>query len=154
MKKIMFLIFSFEGIENITSKIFNNNNEISIIGFIDKNISPEFKKYLTNIGFLGSKIIMDIEETIYNASLNSAKQKIALLIKNEKKVHKSNPKVNLIFNESLDELEKILDINEVDHLVVNLPKDNTNINESFNFSLIELKKVLKISFEIYYDGNP
>jgi len=154
MKKVMLLVLSFKGIEEIIIEIIHNNNDICVIGFIKNNNFKELKKYLSDVCFLGSIMLDDIENTISSATTNRIKKKISLLVNDEKKKLKKNIKVNMIFNLRLEELEKVITIYNIEYLFLNLPKDKNNMNRSSDIFLRELKENFKIPFRVYYNGDP
>ncbi len=154
MKKIMLVLLSYAGTDNILdrlSDILRENDDLYVAGVVIKEISPSFSSLISDLGFLGDKVVNDVKEAvgnIYKKNAGSHLDEIA------DKFGKQGVNVitDKVTDNELKEIKELLVEKDFDKIIINYTKNKYIIHSAINSRVEELFNNNDMSVEVYYDG--
>ena len=154
MKKIMLVLLSYAGTDNVLdrlSDILTENDSLYVAGVVIKEISPSFSSLISDIGFLGDKVVNDVEETVGNIYQKNAGSHLDEI---EDKYNKQGVNVikDKVTDDELTKIKKILVEKDFDKIIINYTKNKYIIHSEINIRVKELFHNNDTSVEVYYDG--
>ncbi len=155
MQRVILILFSYAGIDNINAylaEILHNGDFLYVGGIIIEGISPSFSSLISDLGFLGDKVVNDVQEAAAGIYRKNAGKQLARI---EKKFSNSGVKImrEKISDQNLERIDRIIDEQKISKGIVNYTRNEYITHTDIDFKVKELFNNGKIPVEIYYDGE-
>ena len=151
----MVLLFSFAELDKVIDHSFDllaPQDELEVVAVVGEEVSSSLSHLITDVGFLGDKVSEDVENAVVNEYQERA-DKCLERITERAEADDYKLEVEQLTKISLGELEDKLEIDKIDHLVINYTEDKFLSNEVLDYDFNEFLADINIPYEVFFDGE-
>ncbi|SIQ32395.1 hypothetical protein [Halanaerobium kushneri] len=155
MKKYMLVLFSYGGLKKINEHLEKNikpNDKLLLRALLVKEAPKLFEHLISDVGFLGEKVVSDVENSVVDIYQENAKDYLdeiaemaaARGFKLDKK---------LIEEQNLENIKKEIKESDLDGIFINFSHNEFVSNQVKEDELKKWLKKIKLPQDIFYDGE-
>jgi len=155
MKKYMLILFSYGGLKKINQhleKKLKPEDKLLVRALMLEEVPKLFEHLISDVGFLGEKVVSDVEESVVDIYRGNAKDYLAEIAE---MAAERNFKVDkkLIEEENLGMLKDEIKASELDGIFINFSDNEFVSNQVKEDELKKLLKEIELKQDIFYDGE-
>ncbi|RCW52266.1 hypothetical protein [Halanaerobium sp. ST460_2HS_T2] len=155
MKKYMLILFSYGGLKKINQhleKKLKPEDKLLVRALMLEEVPKLFEHLISDVGFLGEKVVSDVEESVVDIYRGNAKDYLAEIAE---MAAEKNFKVDkkLIEEENLGMLKDEIKASELDGIFINFSDNEFVSNQVKEDELKKLLKEIELKQDIFYDGE-
>lgn len=155
MKKYMLVLFSYAGLKEMNKylqKKFKQDDELLVRAVMLEGVPKLFNHLISDVGFLGKKVVSDIEDSVVDIYQENAKiyldELTELAAENNFKINK-----RLIENHNLENLKSEIKKADLDGILINFSHNEFVSDQVEEENIKSWLKKLKLPQDIFYDGK-
>lgn len=155
MQKYLLILFSYAGLEEIKDyllKELKKDDKLYLRALMLEQVPKLSEHLISEIGFLGEKVVNDVEGSVVEIYKNNAKkflEEIALSMnKNSINLDKE-----LVEKDQLKKLKKAYNEIKADKIIINFSQNEFVSDQAKENNLKRWLKNLKVKKDIFYDGK-
>ena len=154
MQKVLLILFSYAGMDKIIARLtqlIEKDDSLYVVGVVLQEISPSFSTLISDIGFLGDKVVRDVQKAVGDIYQENARIHL-----NEIEDEFKKQDINVIKDEITDadlvRIDRKVKEEEVDKIIINYTKNEYIIHSAIDTKVQDFFNRNDIPVEIYYDG--
>ena len=155
MKKYMLILFSYGGLKKINQhleKKLKPKDKLLVRALMLKKVPKLFEHLISDVGFLGEKVVSDVEDSVVDIYQENAKDYLEEIAE---MAAERNFKLDkkLIEEEDLKKLKEELRASELDGIFINFSDNEFVSNQVKEDELKKWLQEIELPLDIFYDGE-
>ncbi|ADO76549.1 hypothetical protein [Halanaerobium praevalens] len=155
MEKYMLILFSYCGLSEINSYLkekLNQGDQLLVRAVMLEGVPRLFEHLISDVGFLGEKVVSDVEESVVDIYQDNAKEYLAEL---EELAAAKDFKIDekLIEYQDLSSLKKEMKKSSLNGIFINFSHNEFVSNQVKEGEIKDWIEKIKLPKAIFYDGK-
>ena len=154
MQQVLVVLFSYAGINKIIGRLadlLSEDDSLFVVGVVIQEISPTFSSLISDLGFLGDKVVSDVQEAVGNIYQENAARHLED-IKDEFNRQGIDVVKKKVDDDNLAIIDNLQSEKELDKIIINYTNNKYITHSVIDTKVKEILNKKEISAEIYYDG--
>jgi bacterioferritin len=155
MKKYMLILLSYCGLKEINRHIkkkLNQNDELFVRAVKLEGVPKLFDHLISDVGFLGEKVVSDVEDSVVNIYEDNAKKYLDELKELTQEINFKLDK-KLIDHHDLKNLKKEIKTLKLDRIFINFSHNEFVSDQVEEENIRSWLQKLDLSQDVFYDGK-
>jgi len=155
MKKYMLILFSYGGLKKINQhleKKLQPTDKLLVRALMLKKVPKLFEHLISDVGFLGEKVVSDVEDSVVDIYQENAKDYLEEIAEMAAEKNYSLDK-KLIEEEDLEKLKEELKASDLDEIFINFSDNEFVSNQVKEEEIKSWLKKISLQPDIFYDGK-
>ncbi|MGM0380121.1 MAG: hypothetical protein ACQEQE_10280 [Bacillota bacterium] len=155
MKKYMLILFSYAGLNEINKHIkkkLSQGDELLVRAVMLEGVPKLFDHLISDVGFLGEKVVSDVEDSVVDIYQDNAKDYLTEL-KELATAKNFELDEKLIEDHNLKILKNEIKKFDLDGIFINFSHNEFVSNQVKEEEIKKWLKKIKLSQDIFYDGR-
>ncbi|PUU86949.1 hypothetical protein [Halanaerobium sp.] len=155
MKKYMLILFSYGGLKKINQhleKKLQPEDKLLVRALMLEEVPKLFEHLISDVGFLGEKVVSDVEDSVVDIYQENAKDYLAELAEMAAAKDFELDK-KLIEEEDLEKLKAELKRSKLDGIFINFSNNEFVSNQVKEDELKKWLQEIELPLDIFYDGE-
>jgi bacterioferritin len=155
MRKYMLILFSYAGLKEMNKYLkdkLKEDDKLLVRAVMLEGVPKLFDHLISDVGFLGKKVVSDVEDSVVDIYQDNAKNYLDELTE---LAAEKNFEINkkLIKNHKFDGLKEEIKETDLDGIIINFSHNEFVSDQVEEENIRSWLKKLKLSQDIFYDGK-